>query len=339
MHPSSARRHILLLKENTETGGVHTVSGALAQALEAAGNRCDAKVIRATSLRELWSAAGQADVIIATHNFLPAYAAWLIGRLRHKPVITWFHGPLLEVLESAKASTTKRRWLRWLYRRLPWVVFVSHHGRDSFHEFMGEQRAARQYSEVIPNPHPDWPTASAGQSELSRTVRCGYVGRLSPEKRPELLLDTLGHLPEHYELQITGEGPLQEALQSAAAVRTPARVRWQKFQPATPALYQAHHLTLLTSSYEGCPMAVLESLAAGVPCAGLPIPALQEMLGADMPYALAKENSASALAQAVLRMSAMPAATLQQDMARVLARYSPQQFASAWAHLIELATG
>lgn len=338
MLPPSARRRILLLKENAETGGVHTVSEALAYALEAAGHCCDTKAIRTAPLSHLWRAASQADVIIATHNFLPAYVAWFIGQLRRKPVITWFHGPLLDVLENAKSSSAKRRWLRWLYRRLPWMVFVSHHGRDSFLQFMGGQMVARQQSQVIPNPHPDWSTAPVSQNKPAGTIRCGYVGRLSSEKRPEVLLDTLDYLPEHYELRITGEGPMQRALQSDAAVRAPGRIQWQSFQPATPALYQAHHVTLLTSAYEGCPMAVLESLAAGVPCAGLPIPALQEMLSKDMPYALAEDMRPSALAQAVLRVGAMPANTLQQDMARALARYSPRQFSSAWTRLIEQVT-
>ena len=38
-------------------------------------------------------------------------------------------------------------------------------------------------------------------------------------------------------------------------------------------------------------MAVLESLAAGVPCVGVPIPALREMLGSHMPYALAEDQA------------------------------------------------
>ena len=114
MLPPHTHRRILLLKENLETGGVHTVSDALAHALEAAGHRCDNQVIRATPLSRLWKAASQADVIIATHNFLPAYVAWLLGQWHRKPVISWFHGPLLEVLDTAHASAAKRRWLRGL---------------------------------------------------------------------------------------------------------------------------------------------------------------------------------------------------------------------------------
>ena len=52
MLPPHAHRRILLLKENLETGGVHTVSDALAHALEAAGHRCDNQVI--TGFRCHW---------------------------------------------------------------------------------------------------------------------------------------------------------------------------------------------------------------------------------------------------------------------------------------------
>lgn len=335
MPPSSTGLRILLLKENTETGGVHTVSEALAQALRSRGHQCHSQVIRSASPAALWRAAGDADVIVATHNFLPAYVAWLIGRLRHKPMIVWFHGPLQDVLERAQAQAAKRRWLRWLYRRLPWMVFASRQGRDSFLQFMEGQSPALQHLQVIPNPHPDWSPSPPRPGSSQAEFHCGYVGRLSSEKRPELLLDTLTALPGHYRLRITGEGPLEGALKRHAAIQPKERVQWHTFQPATPALYQAHHLTLLTSLYEGCPMAVLESLAAGVPCAGVPIPALQEMLGIDMPYALADASTGGSLARAVLRVNAMPREVLERDMARVLSRYSPQQFAIAWIQLIE----
>ena len=82
-------------------------------------------------------------------------------------------------------------------------------------------------------------------------------------------------------------------------------------------------------------MAVLESLAAGRPCVALPIPALREMLGPDMPYALARDCSAPALAQAVQTVCAMPHEQLARDMARVLRRYSPERFAQGWLRVLQ----
>lgn len=329
-------RRILLLKENAAVGGVHTVSETLARALQEQGHHCDSLVLRPMPWHSLWRAAGQADVIIATHNFLPTYVAWLLAALRRKPVIAWFHGPVHDVLNSANAHPAKRRWLRWLYRRLPWLVFVSQHGRDSYLQLMEGHTHRQQQLRVVSNPHPTWnkPLQNA-PLPAPPPWRCGYVGRLSPEKRPELLLDTLSELPPAYHLQITGEGPLKAQLQRMGEpLLARGRLQWQGFQPAAPALYRAHHLTLLASHYEGCPMSVLESLAAGVPCAGLPIPALQEMLGAHMPYALADECSSSALARAVLRISAQTPETLRHDMAQVLEHYSPQRFSAAWGQLI-----
>ena len=62
---------------------------------------------------------------------------------------------------------------------------------------------------------------------------------------------------------------------------------------------------------------------------------------AGQPHALrllAEDHSGSALAQAVLRVTSTPAELLQRDMTQVLAQYTPQRFASAWAHLIEQVT-
>jgi hypothetical protein len=68
---------------------------------------------------------------------------------------------------------------------------------------------------------------------------------------------------------------------------------------------------------------------------GLPIPALREMLEPDMPYALARECSAPALAQAVQTVCAMPRGPLAHDMARVLRRYSPERFAQGWLRVLQ----
>jgi glycosyltransferase involved in cell wall biosynthesis len=94
-------------------------------------------------------------------------------------------------------------------------------------------------------------------------------------------------------------------------------------------------MTLLASRYEGCPMTLLESLAMGVPCVGLPIPALQEVLATDAPYLLARDASAQALADAVLAVWAMPREQVQADMARVLSRYQVGNFVQSWEKVLQ----
>lgn len=315
---------ILLLQDNTAIGGIHTATQALMDALQRAGHAPTALAVRGTPWLALLRAAQQADLIVATNGFLPTYTGWLLGALLRKPVVAWLHGPTQEVLAQAQASAAKRAWLRWLYRRLRRVVFVSGHARDSFLGFTGGA-AAGQRLEVIPNAHPDWHPAPAA----AQPGHLGFVGRLAPEKRPELLVQTLQLLPAAYRLCLVGGGP------SLAALGTDERLELRPFQPVTAALYAPWQATLLASRYEGCPMAALESLAAGVPCVGLPIPALREMLEPDMPYALARDCSAPALADAVQAVCALPRAQLERDMARVLRRYSPERFAQGWLRVLQ----
>lgn len=324
-------RRILLLEENTAVGGIHTATRALADALRCAGHAPVALAVRGTPLRTLLRAVWRTDSIVATNGFLPVYAAWLLGALLRRPVVAWLHGPTQEVLEQARASVAKRAWLRWLYRRLRWVVFVSGHARDSFLGFTGGA-AAEQRLEVIPNAHPAWQPAPVNASPR----HLGFVGRLTPEKQPELLVQALRLLPATYRLCMVGEGPSQSVLDAASTdLQRAGRLELRPFQPVSAALYAPWQATVLASRYEGCPMAALESLAAGVPCVGLPIPALREMLGPDMPYALARDCSAPALAQAVQTVCAMPHEQLARDMARVLRRYSPEHFAQGWLRVLQ----
>jgi len=277
--------------------------------------------------------------MLANNNFLPAYVAWVLGVLARKPVVVWVHGPLQAVLEEAQASSIKRSFLRWLYRRLPHFVFVSNATRESFQSFMKGISATQSTGVVIPNAAPGWEPvakASAKSDALADPFQLAYIGRLSPEKHPHLLLDVLRILPSQFRLTLVGDGPLREELiQAGADLISIGRLALVGAQPHGPGLYSPWHITLLASRYEGCPMTLLESFAVGVPCVGLPIPALREVLEADAPYLLAKGATAHDLATAVMAVSEIPAQQLTVDMDRVLSRHQLQDFANRWQAVLK----
>jgi len=73
-------------------------------------------------------------------------------------------------------------------------------------------------------------------------------------------------------------------------------------------------------------MAALESLSAGVPCIGTPLPALKELLGPLAPDWIAPVDTASSLAQTVLHaLRAAPEWRHQQAMQLAMA-HSPADF-------------
>ena len=330
---------LLLLQEDQASGGVSTISSSLSQALRELGWQITELALNRSTWAQRLSAARQCDVILASHNFKPAYVARALGWLTRKPVVVWVHGPLNEVLEQARASSAKRNWLRWFYRRVRHFVFVSQSSRESFERFMQAPLAAQQSGTVIPNVV----TAMASPA-LSRWTgeattanpQLAYIGRLSQEKRPQLLLDMLRLLPAEFRLTLVGDGPLRDDLRQAGAdLLASGRLTLAGAQAHGPGLYAPWHMTLLASRYEGCPMTLLESLAMGVPCVGLPIPALQEVLATDAPYLLARDASAQALADAVLAVWAMPREQVQADMARVLSRYQVGNFVQSWEKVLQ----
>jgi glycosyltransferase involved in cell wall biosynthesis len=215
-------------------------------------------------------------------------------------------------------------------------VFASRTSMDSFDRAMhGVRQPVRR---VILNPAPSTEHHHPATVD-THTVQLGFVGRLSPEKRPELLLQTLAQLPACYHLNIVGNGPLRAALESqvqaaAPVARLPERVHFLGEQAVSADTYRAWQATLLCSAYEGYPMVALESLAAGVPCIATPLPALREMLGSDAPHWIADDDTPQSLARTVLASLQTPQGNRQALALSIAARHPAQAFGQQWHALL-----
>ena len=331
-------RRILLLEEST-WGGVHTMTRTLADALTAQGWQVTALAWRQTAWTTLVNAAKCHDVIVATHNFGPTYCGAALKAITGKPLVCWVHGPLLEVLNEAGTSALKKLWLKLLYQRVTQFVCVSRTTQDALLNVI--QLGKLQTCTVVPNgiaPMADGQTihVHAGHGGTGvPPLLLGYVGRLSAEKRPHLLLDTLRFLPDEAQLGIVGEGPMhRKMIHAGMDLMYQGRVHFLGKHPSGASLYKPWHMTLLTSRYEGCPMTALESLACGVPCVSLPIPAMRELYDLDAPYLLARGDAPVALAEAVMTVRSLPEQQVRDDMARIVARHHIDGFVQRWQEVL-----
>jgi glycosyltransferase involved in cell wall biosynthesis len=332
-------RRILLL-EDSPWGGVHTLCRTLVEALQTQGWRIDAVNWRETSWRDLIKLAQQADVLVASHNFGPTYAAIVLKWLTRKPVIAWVHGPLMDVLHLARASWLKKLQLRWFYAQVTRFVCVSRTTENSLLTFLG--RKAQTRSQVILNAIAPMPEGQAlhihaphGAEDALPPLLLGYVGRLSEEKRPGFLLETLRELPDNSQLGVIGEGPLRRKLvHDGMDLLQQGRLHFLGKHPYGKSLYTSWQMTLLASRYEGFGMAALESLACGVPCIALPIPAMRELYDLDAPYLLARGDTPIALAEAVMAVLSLPTQQVQEDMACIVARHNVRDFTLAWQKVL-----
>ena len=331
-------RRILLLEEPS-WGGVHTMTRTLADGLGTQDWQVTTLPWRQTQWSNLVRAAKAHDVIVATHNFGPTYCGAALKAITGKPLVSWVHGPLLDVLHQAGASAVKKLWLKLLYKQVSQFVCVSRTTQDSLLGLI--QLGKHQRSTVVPNgiaPMPPGQTihvhAGHGGDGIPPLL-LGYVGRLSAEKRPHLLLDTLRHLPDEAQLGIVGEGPLhRKIVHDGMDLMYQGRVHFLGKHPSGQSLYTPWQMTLLTSRYEGCPMTALESLACGVPCVSLPIPAMRELYDLDAPYLLARGDAPVALAEAVMTVLSLPEQQVRDDMARIVARHHMDDFMRNWQEVL-----
>jgi glycosyltransferase involved in cell wall biosynthesis len=149
------------------------------------------------------------------------------------------------------------------------------------------------------------------------------------------LLDTLRHLPEEAQLGIVGEGPMhRKMIHDGMDLMYQGRVHFLGKHPTGSSLYKPWQMTLLTSRYEGCPMTALESLACGVPCVSLPIPAMRELYDLDAPYLLARGDAPVSLAEAVMTVLSLPEQHVRDDIARIVARHHIDGFVNNWQEVL-----
>ncbi len=93
-----------------------------------------------------------------------------------------------------------------------------------------------------------------------------FVGRLTPEKGIQAMLDAWQKLGDELPLQIAGDGPLAPEVEQAARENT--NVTWLKWQPRSvivERMKNASVLILPSEWYEGFPMIIAEAFAVGLP--------------------------------------------------------------------------
>jgi glycosyltransferase involved in cell wall biosynthesis len=119
--------------------------------------------------------------------------------------------------------------------------------------------------QVVVKPHFVHPDPGQGLGSRDYAL---FVGRLSPEKRANVILTAWSKLQKPIPLLIAGGGPEREALEEQARSTGLTQVRFlgQIPRPDTLAAIQAARFLLFPSQwYEGFPMTICEAFACGTP--------------------------------------------------------------------------
>lgn len=143
------------------------------------------------------------------------------------------------------------------------------------------------------------PTPSQSQQECFRWLA---VGRLDPVKDYATMLRAFAMLPASARLTICGSGPLETDLRSlAASLNIQERVGFLGFQSDLRPLMHTHDAFVLSSQWEGLPLALLEASACALPAVFTDLEGCREVLpGYSLPVAPVGNPQALAAAMSAL---------------------------------------
>lgn len=283
-----------------------------------------------------WRAArrlvSDADVVIAATFLMPLYMAWAATRGLNKRLIAWVHGPKAELDAFARMNPIHRTACQFIYRRVREIVCVSEHARDSLARWLGKSVPAGW--RVMPNfVEPMTPRAVR---QPGSPLELLFVGRIAVEKQPHLWLDTLQALARRgiaARLTVVGDGPLQDWLAGEAGRRglSESLVLAGRRDDVADFL-RAADLLLLTSSFEGCPLVVLEAMQAGLPVVSTNAGGVYELFADRRDDFIAAQASGEALAATIAAQLPRYAELVEWERRRAQ-DYAPDALLDKWADL------
>ena len=200
-------------------------------------------------------------------------AAVLSGRGRPKAVVHTYHGHVLRGYFSPRRERVFRLIERALAHSADALVAVSDEVRD---DLVRLGVAPRGKFVVVPygfdldarvDVRPETRARiRAGAGIDDATLVVGFVGRLTPIKRPRDLVRTIAAVESDAVLVVVGDGEGRaEAEALARALGVDGRCRFVGYTRDVAAWYGGFDALLLTSANEGAPVVAIEALAAGRP--------------------------------------------------------------------------
>lgn len=253
-------------------------------------------------------------------------------------------GPLAHRVGAASVSTVhgflssnwRGRVYEWLqersYRHFDAVVAVSR----LIATRLAKSGVPANRVHVLPNAihlSSEHATRDAARRELNLPAEAfliGWIGRLSREKGPDVMLKALGELDSSVRLSVLGAGREAEALrQLATTLDIDHRVHWHGNVSNASRLISAFDVVALTSRTEGTPMVLLEAMNSQIPVVATSVGGIPDVVSEREANLVPPEDPA-AVAEAVRRVRSEPLAATQKAIA-AKARLEEHYQVASWA--------
>lgn len=235
--------------------------------------------------------------VVHTHGYRADLIAASAARAAGRPTVTTVHGFTGGGWRNRLYEHVQRR----AFRSFDAVIAVSR----KLHEQLSASGVSEQRLHVIQNAWAGAATAldrTAARTRLGlqqNVLWIGWVGRLSHEKGPDVLLDAMPSLPDTVHCAFVGDGPLlQKLTERAQQLGVTDRVRFTGRVDNAAALARAFDCFVLSSRTEGTPIALFEAMAAEVPIVATAVGGVPDVVD-DSCAALVASEQPEQIARAV----------------------------------------
>jgi len=237
--------------------------------------------------------------------------------------------PLVGTVHGFTGGDRRNRFYEWLqrraYRKFDRVVAVS----EVLATELGARSIDRSRIVTIGNAR-SRPTDLVEPEAARRTLgappdafHVGWIGRMSREKAPDVMLEALrivsegGRVPRLHATLI-GDGRERAALEiRTGELGLGERVRWPGGIPGAASLIRGFDVVVMSSRTEGTPIVALEAMITGVPLVATRVGGIPALAGEEAALLVPSED-AEALAAAIESVHAHPQAARERaDLARL----------------------
>ncbi|MFJ3206741.1 glycosyltransferase family 4 protein [Streptomyces flaveolus] len=274
-------------------------------------------------LSRIFRAARPGAMIVVTQVWAMEWVA--VADTAGHPVIGMSH----ESFEYSKGSSRFQRVQKY-YKDVDRLLLLTQEDADLW--------VGRGLNNVgfMPNPLPMMPEVPSRRTE--KVV--ASIGRLGHQKGIDMLLDTWAEAaPRHpgWRLRIYGSGPDEQALKrQCTELGLDGSVEWAGQTDDVVGALHGASVFVQSSRGEGFPLALLEAMACGVPCAAFDCaPGVRQIVQDEEDGLLARPGNTTELARQLGRL--MEDAELRDTMgekARAnVQRYSPSAITDQWEEL------
>lgn len=252
--------------------------------------------------------------ILHTHGYRPDVLDAGVARALGVPTVSTVHG--------FTGHDAKNRVYEWLQRRalrqFDAVVAVSQPlARELARSGVPEERLHTVRNELPTSEAPREPPAARRALGVPlEPFHVGWVGRLGPEKGPDVLLNALVHIRDlSMVASVVGEGRMKEELEKQAVSLGVANLlHWHGRVPKAARFFRAFDVFVLSSRTEGTPMVLFEAMAAEVPIVATEVGGVPDVVTSRTGI-LVPPDDPDALAGAIRRVHDQPGAARKRAQA------------------------